>query len=109
MSSLKNINKSEVLKYIDLVAYQPQQVVSKTLIQNSAVSITLFAFAKGEEISAHSSKGDAIIQVLDGQARITIGDTPYLLTEGETIVMPATIPHAVYAEEDFKMLLTVVF
>lgn len=106
---LKNINKSEVLKLKEQVAYQEGQVVSKTLAQNSALSITLFAFAKGEEISTHESGGDAMVTCLDGVGRITIDGKEYEVKEGDTIVMPAKHPHAVYGVENFKMLLVVVF
>ena len=106
---IKNIDLSTVLTMVDLVAYQPGQVVSKTLAQNKAVSLTLFAFDKGEEISAHDSSGDAMIVVLDGLAEITIGSTKFAVSAGQTIVMPARVPHAVYATEKFKVLLTVVF
>ncbi len=73
------------------------------------MSLTLFAFDKGEEISSHSSTGDAFVLLLDGQAEITIGDNRYEVKQGECIVMPAGIPHALYAAEQFKMLLVVVF
>lgn len=106
---IKNIDFSTVQTLVDLVDYQPGQVVSKTLAQNKAVSLTLFAFDKGEEISAHESSGDAMIVVLDGLAEITIGSTKFSVAKGETIVMPARIPHAVFGAEKFKMLLTVVF
>lgn len=78
-------------------------------MQNGAVSITLFAFSKGEEISTHESGGDAFVTCLDGKGKVTIDGTEYFLTEGESIVMPAKHPHAVYGEENFKMLLVVVF
>lgn len=106
---LKNIDKAQVLVLKEQVAYQQGQVVSKTLAQNQALSITLFSFDKGEEISAHKSKGDAFVTCLDGKGKITIDDKEYFLTEGQSIVMPAGHPHAVYGEEHFKMLLVVVF
>ena len=106
---MKNISESEVLKLKEQVAYQEGQVVSKTLVQNGAVSVTLFSFAKGEEISTHESGGDAFVTCLDGVGKITIDGVNYLLHEGESIVMPAGHPHAVYGEEAFKMLLVVVF
>lgn len=109
MASIKNIEKSTVLTLKDEVAYQAGQVVSKTLAQNSAHSVTLFAFDKGEEISTHESGGDAMVTCLDGTGRITIDGVEYILHEGDTIVMPARHPHAVYGAEQFKMLLTVVF
>ena len=106
---IKNISKSEVLVLKDQVAYQPGQVVSRTLAQNDAVSLTLFSFDKGEEISAHTSSGDAMIVCLDGVGRITIDGKPYVLRAGESIVMPAGHPHAVFGQEQFKMLLVVIF
>lgn len=106
---MKNINKAEVLKLKDEVSYQDGQVVSKTLVQNNAVSITLFAFAKDEEISTHESEGDAFVTCIDGVGKLTIDGEEYILNEGESIVMPAKHPHAVYGQENFKMLLVVVF
>ena len=109
MSFIKNIDKSEVLTLKEQVSYQKGQVVSKTLAQNDALSVTLFAFDKDEEISTHESGGDAFVTCLDGVGRITIDGKAYELQEGESIVMPAKHPHAVYGQEQFKMLLVVVF
>ena len=106
---MKNIEKATVLALREQVEYQAGQVVSKTLAQNDAVSVTLFSFDKGEEISTHASGGDAMVTCLDGVGRITIDGTEYLLHEGESIVMPAGHPHAVYGAERFKMLLVVIF
>ena len=106
---MKNIDKAQVLTLKEQVSYQKGQVVSRTLAQNSAVSVTLFAFDKGEEISTHESGGDAMVVCLDGVGRITIDGKNYELHEGESIVMPARHPHAVYGQEQFKMLLVVVF
>lgn len=105
---MKNIDKAEVLVLKEQVAYQQGQVVSKTLVQNEALSVTLFAFDKGEEISTHKSDGDAFVTCLDGVGRITIDGVEYELTQGQSIVMPAGHPHAVYGKEQFKMLLVVV-
>ena len=109
MDGMKNISKAEVLTLRDQVAYQPGQVVSKTLAQNAALSVTLFAFDKNEEISTHESGGDAMVTCLDGMGRITIDGVEHILHEGESIVMPARHPHAVFGKEPFKMLLVVVF
>lgn len=106
---MKNIAQSEVLTLREQISYQEGQIVSKTLTQNQTVSITLFSFAKGEEISTHESGGDAFVTCLDGIGKITIDGVEYLLHEGESIVMPAGHPHAVYGQEAFKMLLVVVF
>jgi quercetin dioxygenase-like cupin family protein len=106
---LKNIEFEKALKLPELVEYQPGQVVSRTLVQNNHVGVTLFSFDKGEQISSHASSGDAMVNVLAGKARITIGDKEYTVSAGESIVMPNNVPHALYAEEQFKMQLTVVF
>ena len=109
MDGMKNISKAEVLTLRDQVAYQSGQVVSRTLAQNEHVSVTLFSFDKGEEISTHESGGDAMVTCLDGVGRITIDGVEHILHEGESIVMPARHPHAVYGQEQFKMLLVVGF
>lgn len=109
MNGFKNIEKAAVLSLREQVAIQEGQVVSRTLAQNDAVSVTLFAFDKGEEISSHRSGGDAMVTCLEGVGRITVDDTVYTLREGDSIVMPAGHPHAVFGEEQFKMLLVVVF
>jgi quercetin dioxygenase-like cupin family protein len=106
---MKNIEFEKVLELGSLVDYHEGQVVSRTLAQNDAVSITLFAFDAGEEISSHKSGGDAMVTVIEGKAQITIGDNKYSVEAGKTIVMPAGIPHAVAADGRFKMLLVVVF
>lgn len=103
----KNIEKQKKLQLKDLVAYQPGQVVSKTLVQNDKVSMTLFSFAKGEEISTHAAGGDAMVTILEGTGRFTVGGEVFLLQEGKTLIMPKDIPHAVYGEEEFKMQLIV--
>ena len=109
MVALKNIQPEQVLSLAGQVTAQPGQIVSRTLAQTTAVSLTLFAFAKGEEISTHESRGDALVQVLEGVGRFTVDGVDYMCRAGESLVMPAQKPHAVYGEEDFKMLLTVVF
>ena len=109
MTGIKNINKAEVMALKDQVEYQDGQVVSKTLAQNEHVSVTLFSFDKGEEISTHESGGDAFVTCLDGVGKVTIDGEEYILKEGDSIVMPAKHPHAVYGQEQFKMLLVVIF
>ena len=109
MAYIKNIEHEKVLPLTGEISIQPGQVVSKTLAQNQAVSVTLFAFAKGEEISAHDSTGDAFVHVLEGTGRFTVGGKEHICKAGDVLVMPAKIPHAVYAMEDFKWILTVVF
>ena len=105
----KNIEKQTKLQLKDQIAYQPGQVVSKTLVQNETVSMTIFSFDKGEEISTHAAGGDAMVTVLEGTGRFTVGGEVFVLNEGETLIMPKDIPHAVYGEEKFKMQLIVSF
>ncbi len=105
----KNIEKQVNLRLKDLVEYQPGQVVSKTLVQNDAVSMTIFSFDKGEEISTHAAGGDAMVTVLEGTGKFTVGGEVFILREGETLIMPKDVPHAVYGQEQFKMQLTVSF
>ena len=103
----KNIEKQVKLTLKDQVAYQPGQVVSKTLVQNDKVSMTIFSFDKGEEISTHAAGGDAMVTVLEGKGRFTVAEDVFYLEAGETLIMPKNIPHAVYGEERFKMQLVV--
>jgi len=106
---IKNIDFTKVHQLTDLVDYEEGRVVSRTLAQGRPLSLTLFAFDKGEEISTHSSPGDAMVHVIDGSAEVTIGKDVFIVNAGETIVMPANIAHGVRAVERFKMFLTVVF
>lgn len=106
---LKNIEKGVILELKEQVSYQNGQIVSKTLVQNESVSLTLFAFEKGEEISTHAAGGDALVTVLEGIGKFTIDGKEFILQQGESIIMPKDIPHAVYGEQRFKMLLNVVF
>ena len=105
----KNIEKQVKLALKDQVEYLEGQVVSKTLVQNNSVSMTLFSFDKGEEISTHSSGGDAMVTMLEGKGRFTVAEDVFYLEEGDTLIMPKGIPHAVYGEERFKMQLIVSF
>lgn len=105
----KNIDKKKILALKDLVEYQEGQVVSKTLVQNELVSVTVFSFDKGEEISTHASSGDAMVTVLEGKGKFTISGEEFVLETGQTIVMPKDEPHSVYGEDKFKMLLVVSF
>ncbi len=109
MAIIKNIEHDLPLALDSLVVYNEGQIVSRTLAQNSAVSFTLFAFDKGEEISSHHSRGDAMVTILDGSAQITVGDTVHTVNKGQTLVMPANVPHALLAVTPFKMSLCVIF
>lgn len=106
---MKNIKKAETVYLKDEIEYHDGQIVSKTLEQNGHVSMTLFSFEKGEEISTHTAGGDALVTVLDGTGKFVINGIDHILTTGESIVMPANVPHSVYGQERFKMLLIVTF
>jgi quercetin dioxygenase-like cupin family protein len=93
---------------LDLIEYSKDSIVSKTILNKSVGTITLFAFDGGQGLSEHTSPYDAVIQVLDGTARITIGTEDKTVTQGQLIVMPTNVPHAVNAENRFKMLLTMI-
>ena len=105
----KNIEKQKVLQLKDLVEYQDGQGVSRTLVQNDYVSMTLFSFDKDEEISTHAAGGDAMVTVLEGTGRFTVGGEVFILSAGDTLIMPKDIPHAVYGQERFRMQLVVSF
>lgn len=106
---IKNMNHEEVLNLSEQVQILQGQIVSKTLVQNGAVSVTLFAFDKGEEISTHDSCGDAMVNVMEGKGKFTIDSVEYIVSAGEVLIMPAGKPHSVFAEDSFKMMLVVVF
>lgn len=89
--------------------YQDGQVVSRTLVQNDYVSMTFFSFDKDEEISTHAAGGDAMVTVLEGTGRFTVGGEVFILSAGDTLIMPKDIPHAVYGQERFRMQLVVSF
>ncbi len=92
----------------DTVHYSDGSIVSKTIIKKPAGTITLFAFDAGEELSEHTAPYDALVQVFDGAAEITIGGKAHSVSANQSIILPATIPHAVKAKEKFKMMLTMI-
>lgn len=100
---------NKIIKLSDEVSYQEGQIVSKTLVQNAHISITIFSFWKNEEIGSHESKGDAMVTVIDGIGKFIVGKDVHLVKSNETLIMPSGIPHAVFAEENFKMVLSVIF
>ena len=100
--------KSEIFVFQDMVEYSAGGVVSKQVIKTEKGNVTLFAFDKGEGLSEHTAPFDAMVQVIEGEVRISIGGVDYELSAGETIIMPANISHAVYAREKFKMVLTMI-
>lgn len=95
-------------KLIDLVLYQAGSVVSRTLINEKAGTVTLFAFDDGEGLSEHTAPYDALVHILEGEAEVTISGKPFHLNQGDVIMMPANEPHALKALARFKMLLTMI-
>lgn len=93
---------------ISAVQYQESSIVSRQLIKKPNGNITLFAFAKGESLTEHSSPFDAVVQIIDGSMEITIGGVPYIVKAGEFLIMPANIPHGLRADENAKMILTMI-
>ena len=100
--------KGTVLNLNGMIDYSEGGVISKQVLKNEAGNITLFSFDKGQGLTEHTAPFDAMVQVLDGEAEITLDGKPNLVKAGETIIMPANIPHALFAKEQFKMLLTMI-
>jgi quercetin dioxygenase-like cupin family protein len=92
----------------NLIAYQQDSVVSKTIIGKKTGTVTLFAFDKGQGLSEHTAPFEAIVYLVDGEAEITIAGMPHVVKKGEMIILPANIPHALQAMSPFKMLLTMI-
>ena len=101
-------DEPEVRRVVDLVSYQDGAVVSRIVVKRETGSVTLFAFDAGQELSEHTAPYDALVQILDGEAAITIAGRPHRLSAGEMILLPAHQPHAVQAVSRFKMLLTMI-
>lgn len=100
--------KGSLLNLPQLVDYSEGGIISKQVLKNSAGNITLFSFDKGQGLSEHTAPFDAMVQILDGEVEIKIGGNPVLLKQGESIIMPANVPHALHAVKRFKMLLTMI-
>lgn len=100
--------KSKIFNYRESVEYSEGAIVSKTVLKKETGNISIFAFAKGEALSEHTAQYDALIEVVDGKGEIVIADESYFLESGESIIMPASVPHAVRAVERFKMVLTMI-
>lgn len=99
---------AEALRLDELLAYVPGSVVSRTLIKRPVGTVSLFSFDKGQGLSEHTAPFDALVQVLDGKAELTIGGELVKAGAGETVLMPADVPHSLHAPEPFKMLLTMI-
>jgi quercetin dioxygenase-like cupin family protein len=103
-----NDSLAQVNKLVDLVEYQEDSVVSKTLIDKKAGTITLFAFAEGQGLSEHVAPFDALVSILEGETEITISGKSFRLKAGEMIIMPANKPHALKSIKKFKMMLVMI-
>jgi len=99
---------AQTLKLNDLVEYQEGSVVSRGIISRKTGTVTLFAFDEGQGLSEHTAPFDAMVQIIDGEAEVTISGKPFRVKEGEMIVMPARRPHALKAISKFKMMLTMI-
>ena len=106
--SSNEFEKAKVFSFDGSVDYSEGGIVSKTVLKKQTGNISLFSFDKGEALSEHTAPFDAMIQVVDGQGEVTIGGKPYMVSAGETIIMPANISHSVKAVEKFKMVLTMI-
>lgn len=102
---IKNIEKEKVLNLVDEINYENNKIVSKSLASSDGLSITLLAFDGKQELSTHSAASDALVIALDGEARININGTDYTLKKGNSIILPANIPHGVYVDSNYKMIL----
>jgi quercetin dioxygenase-like cupin family protein len=103
-----NLPPSEPLALGKLVSYQDGSIVSRTLIKKNGGTLTLFAFDAGQSLSEHSAPFDAVVLILDGEAEVVIGGKKVLVNSGQTVLMPADVPHAVHALQRFKMLLIMI-
>lgn len=99
---------ARVLTMTELIAYQEGAVVSRTLIDKKIGTLTLFAFGAGQGLSEHTAPYDAVVQIVDGEADITIAGTVYHLVAGQMIIMPANQPHSLRSDQPFKMLLVMI-
>jgi quercetin dioxygenase-like cupin family protein len=104
----KGAPTAEAFVMKDLVQYGEGAVVSRTLIKQTTGTLTLFAFDQGQELSEHTAPFDAVVEVLEGEALLTIGGRPVRAVAGQTVIMPANVPHALKAVARFKMLLTMI-
>jgi quercetin dioxygenase-like cupin family protein len=98
----------KVLKINDLIAYQPGTVASRMIVFKKTGTITIFSFDAGEGLSEHTAPYDAVLMVTDGEAEVQIAKTSFTVRTGELIILPANKPHAVYAHERFRMILTMI-
>lgn len=103
-----SLNKSEIFNIDTLIDYQEKSVISTEIVKKETGTITMFAFDEGEGLSEHSAPFDAMVQVIDGTLKLTLAGKENILNKGDMIIMPANVPHALYAETQFKMILTMI-
>ncbi|MDD3038779.1 cupin domain-containing protein [Bacteroides sp.] len=104
----QSFQKGVILHLTSLIEYSEGGIISKQLVKSPSGNITLFSFGKGEGLSEHRAPFDALIQVLEGTANVVLNGTPFTVKAGESIILPANVPHALTAIERFKMLLTMI-
>jgi quercetin dioxygenase-like cupin family protein len=102
------MNTAEIQSLADIVNYQKDAIVSKTIIEKQTGTVTLFAFAMSQGLSEHTAPFDAMVQVLQGEVEIRISGKPFQLKQGDMIIIPAGEPHALKAVSNFKMLLIMI-
>lgn len=108
MAQKNPVNKATVMKILNLADYQEGAIVSRTIIDKKAGTITVFSFDEGQGLSEHVAPYDALVSLLDGEAEITISGKAYMVNAGEMLILPANQPHALRAIKKFKMMLTMI-
>ncbi len=102
------LDPAKAINVAELLGYSEGSVISRTIKKSKVGTMTMFSFDAGQELSEHSTPYDAFVQVLDGEVRLTIGGEDVIAKNGDIVLMPADVPHAVYADKRFKMLLTMI-
>jgi quercetin dioxygenase-like cupin family protein len=108
MATNATFSTTTVFNLSQQIEYSEGGIISKQILKNQAGNVTLFSFDKEQGLSEHTAPFDALVQIIDGKAEITIGGEAHTLEVGQIIIMPANIPHALFAIEQFKMLLTMI-
>jgi quercetin dioxygenase-like cupin family protein len=107
-NTAKGFEKGKIFRFPEMVEYSAHGVVSKQVVKTQGGNVTLFSFDAGEGLSEHTAPFDALVQIIEGSAEITIGGKKFMLGQGDSIIMPSSVPHSVHAPEKFKMILTMV-
>ena len=100
--------KGSIFNMPEMIDYSEGGIISKQVLKNNSGNISLFSFDKGQGLSEHTAPFDAVVEILEGEAVVTIGGEPLFLQAGQTVIMPANIPHSLFAKQRFKMLLTMI-